>query len=56
MIKITKNNLKNAYLQSLSKSTVNEVGLTALKKEYFYAENPFLYMRRQPYGTCTQTS
>ena len=41
MMKITKNNFKKAYLLSFSKSTVNEVGLTALQKKYVYDENAF---------------
>ena len=38
--KITKNNLKTAYLLSFSKSIINRVGLTDLKKKHVYAENP----------------
>ena len=41
MLKMTKNNLKKAYLLSFSKSIVNEVGLTPPKEKYVYAENPF---------------
>ena len=41
MIKMTKNNLQTAYLLSFSKFIANEVGLTALKEKYVYAENPF---------------
>ena len=41
MIKITKNNLKKAYLLSFLKPIVNKVVLTALKKKYVYPENHF---------------
>ena len=41
MIKMTKNDLKKAYLLSFLKSIVNKVVLTALKKKYVYPENHF---------------
>ena len=41
MIKMTKSNLKKAYLLLFSKSIVNKVGLISLKEKNVYAENPF---------------
>ena len=51
MTKITKNNLKKAYLLSFSKSIINEVGLTDLKKKYVSAENPF-YISEANHMVC----